>query len=295
MSPSVTKLLDLIDAGIVTPANAREAIRQAGGDALCTLEAVRALAASGSGSSGGAITVPKVVFVDATNGDNGTAVIGDPSKPYQTFAAGYAAGRATAAAFAMELGAGSHDYYPSVSEASLEFCVRISGRGINLTSLNIYGDRPTESNQNGTKGYSINTQVDNLTILINASGASVSESDMQTYTCGDGGDITLFGTAKLSSVFSNGGSESSASSGITTMMPGNGGIVNIRGLDCRSLNFSVFQGTAQGGSVSDGTLSFDNCDLRGSINSGAYISAGRCSYDSGSFFVTNDKGGNATY
>lgn len=45
MSPSVTKLLDLIGAGSVTPANAREAVRQAGGDAICILEAVRTLAA----------------------------------------------------------------------------------------------------------------------------------------------------------------------------------------------------------------------------------------------------------
>jgi hypothetical protein len=236
-----------------------------------------------------------VVFVDSVNGDDNTAVIGDPSKPYQTFAAGYAAGRATATAFAMELGVGNHSYSPAVSEAGLEFCARIAGCGVNLTTLTIEGSRVTESNQNGTKGYNISTQVDNLSLVINASGANVSENDEQAYTCGDGGDITLFGNAKLVSLFSNGGSVSSATSGVLSMMPGNGGTIVIRGLDCRSLNYSVAQGVAAGGTVSDGTLSFDNCDIRGATNSSAYISAGRCSYDSGSFFVTNDKGGNAFY
>jgi len=56
MSPSVTKLLDLIETGAVSAQNAPEAIRQAGGASLCVLEAVRTLAGGGGASSFGELS-----------------------------------------------------------------------------------------------------------------------------------------------------------------------------------------------------------------------------------------------
>jgi hypothetical protein len=50
MIPKVQALIDGITAGTITPANAQDAIRQCGGDAVVIMEVVRDLAAAGGGA-----------------------------------------------------------------------------------------------------------------------------------------------------------------------------------------------------------------------------------------------------
>lgn len=241
------------------------------------------------------VTTPKVVYVDAVNGNNATGEIGNPTKPFATFPAGYAAGVTTANAFCLHFAAGTYEYTPSDSEASFQYCVRMIGAGISLTTVTINGSRQPVVNQNGVHGYSMTqVQVDDLALTINAQGSGVEENDgLGPYLCGDGGDITLYGSGQIAIALCNGGSE--ISSTWPTVTPGSGGTITLRDLNCRSMSFSVAQGTGAGGAASDGELLLDGCDIRGTSNSGATTTVGRCSYDAALFTITNDKGGNAAY
>lgn len=280
-------LFPIIDSSASAGSKGKSITREELGEAMLLTQAISDAIVT--------IDTPKVVYVDAANGNNATAEIGNPAKPFATFAAAYAAGVALAANFALQFGVGTYEYTPSESEASFNYCARMAGAGIALTSVTINGSRPTVTNQNGGQGYNvIQVQVDNLNLTITALGAGVEETDSNTYNCGDGGDVTIYGNGKVATILCNGGSEA-ASTG-ANVNPGSGGVITLRNLDCRSLSYSVAQGTGGGGgSASDGELLADGCDLRGTSNTAGVTTLGRCSYDQGLFSITNDKGGNAAY
>lgn len=241
------------------------------------------------------VTTPKVVYVNAVNGNNATGEIGNPTKPFSTFAAGYAAGRATATSFAMHFAEGDYDYVPNDLEGSFLYCVAIRGAGNNLTNISISAARDDVQNAGGTPGYNIpNLQIDGLTFRATTSGGGVDESDSNSYTCGNGGSINIHGTAKVADINSAGGSEV-ASTG-STVAGGNGGVVTMTGgLDCRSCSFALSAGTGGAANGTIGEINADNCDLRGVVSVSTPSTIGRCSYTAADFNVTNDKGGNAAY
>lgn len=68
---------------------------------LRTAQAIAAL-----GGSGSSISTPRVLYVETT-GNNGTAVVGDPSKPYATAQAAFDAALALTGNYLLKLGVGS--------------------------------------------------------------------------------------------------------------------------------------------------------------------------------------------
>lgn len=85
---------------------------------------------------GGSITTPRVLYVETT-GNNGTAVVGDPSKPYATAQAAFDAARALSGDYVLHIGVGSF----SVTTTEIwPARISVSGRGFNASFLVIETD-----------------------------------------------------------------------------------------------------------------------------------------------------------
>lgn len=96
-------------------------------------QAIDALTPAGGGSG---ISTPRVLYVE-TSGNNGTAVVGDPSKPYATAQAAFDAARALSGDYVLQIGVGSF----SVTTTEVwPARISVSGRGFNASFLVIETD-----------------------------------------------------------------------------------------------------------------------------------------------------------
>jgi hypothetical protein len=211
-----------------------------------------------------------VVYVES-NGNDGTGVVGDPSKPFATGTAAYNAGQAGSAPFALSFGAGSFTVY--INEPP--YLSSIQGRGDGVTTVNLYANGQNSVDENAGAGIDLDLKLLHLTIVVQSNGGEASGS---SGAGGNGGTVILRGLAYVD-VSATGGN--GLSGGAT------GGTVYLHGpLRLAGVNVN--------GASANGSLFADGCDLRDVFFSGT-ATVGRCSYTTANFTISNDKGGNAAY
>lgn len=227
---------------------------------------------------GTTISRPKEIFV-TTDGNNGTAEIGNPAKPFETVAAALVAGELSAQAYTIVLGAGVF------SITGLQFSLYRDGwigQGFQ-TTLTI--------NNNGvtTAGISLNEKIVNLRVDVTANGVN-SPDDMTDPT--PGGDVILEGFGWIIGISTLGGSAWNPSG----QGYGMGGSIALNGDFICSGAFNGMSGSDGAGTAgaSNGALIADGCDFRSAAITVGDITFGRCSYTTG-LIITNDKGGNASW
>ena len=251
-------------------------------------------------AGGGAISNPQMVFVEA-DGNDGTAEIGNPAKPYLTLQAAYDAGEAMAQAFVIVAGIGQ--FSMSLPPTGFSgYCKALRGAGYtdqlttSPTLFTINGQPETVLDGNGTSApTSLNAcEIWNCAVLIYAMGGDVSAQNGDPYVAGNGADVSLYGMG-LVTVVARGGGDSASSSGMVTA--GDAGSITLQGAlrlasdgELRCVSGAPFGGGSNG---ADKPLTAEGCDLRGSVYAGSIV-AGRCSFNSGTTLAT-DKGGNAMW
>lgn len=245
-------------------------------------------------SSSSTISTPKVIYVEA-NGNDGTAEIGNPAKPYANGTTAFNAGQATAQPFVMRFGMGE---FTVASSAGSGYCRAVFGSGVmvdgteecTLLTWEAYGSGST--NATGGNAGTVDLQAYHIHLYVIAVGGSVSVDDGNTYTSGNGGTVTVRGHAAVS-VDVRGGGIGNLESGAVN--GGNGGSITLAGaILIGSEGLRGEGGVGSGSNGSDGTLAADGVDLRGATTSGfSSITLGRCSYTTG--LSITDKGGNAEY
>jgi len=289
MSPSVTKLLDLIETGAVSAQNASEAIRQAGGTSLCLLEAVRALGA-GDGGGGSVSLTPGIAYVEAS-GDDETGTLGDPGRPFATGTGAWAAGQATEQMFSIRFGAGAHTI--NCGGEGTGWLVGLIGCGFgashegSICRVAINANAVAVVEGEAGSGGDVNLCVYNLSLDVTAFGGGVEPGNVGTG--GNAGNVTLRGHASISVDARGGGPGEGGSGG-----GGNGSVITLSGsLASRGILTAGGDGVGGGSSGQPGELIADGCDLRGYVLAGT-ITLGRCSYTSG-LSINNDRGGNSAY
>ena len=240
------------------------------------------------------ISNPKVIYVTA-NGNDGTAEIGNPTKPYLTLLAAYNAGVSSATNFALSVGVGS--FILPVTGNLSALCRQINGVGQSpaLTLVSIAPNFSTEvTNTNGSPGPNIAIAINNVYLVVNTIGQNVLANDGNSYTAGDGGSVEITGFGVVD-IISSGGNGVAPGVGSGFVTGGNAGSIAVSGpiiangnlLSSKGLGYNDADG-------SDGPITLDNCDIRGATIQTSALTLGRCSYTSG-IAVTNDKGGNAAW
>jgi hypothetical protein len=218
-----------------------------------------------AGSGGGAAINPSVAYV-RTNGDDETAEIGNPAKPYQTF------GRALSAVEAIPLNFASFDFGvgsftgivpPNVINLNRTWFFRGAGKAmttLGLASQGTSGSNGSDGDSPGANG-SAGSDGDDLTVLL----AIESDMSMTIYIALSGGAGGNGGNgASGGEGFSNGGNGAS---------PGNGGdVTGILAFNSLAASISV-NGGAIGSAGNGGPGGLEGGDM-GSIGSTSGINAG---------------------
>lgn len=217
------------------------------------------------GTGGSAISNPNVVYV-RTDGDDATAEIGNPAKPYQTFGSALSAVEAiplAAASFDFGIGTFTGIVPPNVINLNRTWFFRGAGRSLTLLGLasqgangsnGLDGDSPGAHGSAGSDG-------DDLTVVL------AIESDMSMTI-----NIALSGGAG-----GNGGNGASGGEGFSNggngASPGNGGDVTGQ-LAFNSLAASIsVNGGASGSPGNGGAGGLEGGDT-GSIGATSGINAG---------------------
>lgn len=229
-------------------------------------------------------SVPKVIYV--TTAGNDTTGDGTLAKPFLTAQQGFNAGQSAAQPFMLNLGIGSFSITNSAGSGYLK---AVQGQSELLTSLQFNASAATVDNASGSTGGTIILGISDITCACYAAGGSVTITDENNYSGGNGGGIILLGHGRFEA-YANGGSVSSSGSD----QGGSGGDITLSG-SLKLINGAL--GAAGGNAANsgaDGTILADGCDLRGTTSITGYTTIGRCSITSG-FTPNEDKGGNATY
>jgi hypothetical protein len=258
---------------------------------------------SGGGGSGiSSILTPRLIWVDATNGDNATAVIGRMDKPYETLEAAYAAGVANAVDFGIVLMPNANPYTLTLVAAWNSLCASLVGYSVaGLTiepsvRVNVVAYQAEATNANGVDGYSGAVAIEGLWLYLQASGQDVNADDGNTYTAGNGGSWSVSGAGLLTADLQGG--SGNVSNGSVVNGGTGGALTLLNGVKTWGDGVSINEATGAGGGSNGnpGTLTADNCDLRvQSIIPGGDVTLGRCSYTAGAITITNNKGGNADW
>jgi hypothetical protein len=261
------------------------------------------------GSSGGgvisSILTPRIIWVDATNGNNATGALGRMDKPFQTLAAAYAAGVTGGVNFALVFMPNSNPYTLTLAADLSEFCVSFGAFGVAfgvadgvtpLVRINVTATADEALNASGNAAFNGNISIDGVWLTLTANGQAVVGDDDGTYTTGNGGNWTIRGNGFLTAS-SNGGEATAINA--TVINGGSGGALTLlNGVKTWGDGVSINEatGAGNGSNGNPGTLTADNCDLRvQSIIPGGDVTLGRCSYTTGAITITNNKGGNAEW
>jgi len=237
-------------------------------NANVTVNAKGLVTAISNGSAGGTISTPKVYYVEAT-GNDGTGVVGNPSLPYATVNAAYAAGVTAAVDFCLSLGVGAGFTLSLTSDMST-YLRQVIGRGLNLTSLTISGT-PADA-EYGINGYNSDCHYALLYLIINTPGGNATGGAVEPG--GNGALAIVHGTDVRVYAILNGGSSADGDGGV-------GGELRLYG-QITLYNIDLAGGSAgpSGTSGSNGNLEADGANLRNCIYtsgiSNSYL--GRCSY-----------------
>lgn len=253
------------------------------------------------------INTPKVYYVEMT-GDNATAEVGNPAKPYQTAQAAYNAGVIAAVDFVLKLGFGAFSIDTDGAPIS-SYLKAVFGIGYTVES---YSSSPTQLtintnyldiaiNTNGMPGPTNPTlYLSSLYCKIISNGQSVNCDDgIGGYTAGDGGSITVVGDA-LWSLDTKGGSffQSNGEDGYA----GSAGPISIEGGIAESLycvnGEGFFSGNPVPPSVS-GNITLRHVDAVYAIVNWDSVSKGNvtagCSSIPLGVTLNSDKGGNSAW
>lgn len=186
MTSGTTSLIAAIQAGEVTPANAISRIEKAGGEALVTLEVVRALAESTPSAGGGIpiIVTPNIIHVSSTGND--TTGDGTMAKPFLTLTKALEVGDALGGIFySIQLGVGSFG-----TGRNRGNCLLLKGAGKNLTTVNIDRNGSSSSGDNAGNIYFF---LQDLSVNATANGGDKSDGSGGPYYSGAGGNIYFKG------------------------------------------------------------------------------------------------------
>lgn len=252
------------------------------------------------------ISTPKIYYVE-TSGNNATAEVGNPAKPYLTAQAAYDAGVTAAVDFVLEIGVGT--FAITTSGASLSaFLKSVNGKGYDALSqadsasfLSINTTPPVQFNADGTAGVSNPTlHANNIALEYHASGGQVvAQDEIGNYTGGAGGSIHVIGNA-LWFVVANGGIFSQTYNetgygGVPGSVIVEGGILNaISCQDGAGFNAGVVVPPSTSGSVTLRHVDAGRDNTTWGAASGLNVTAG-CSTLPIAITPTNDKGGNASW
>lgn len=293
---------DNTNAGINVGSNGADPSAAANGDLVynSALNALRARingAWVSLGAGGSTISNPAIAYV-RSNGNDGTGAVGNPALPFLTAGAAYAAGVAGGTAFGLDIGVGT--FFIALSANFSALCKTVVGAGDGLTNFYISAIPGPAFDAEGTAGYNGSVEVHHLSFTLNASGNSVTVTDGNTYTAGNGGDWSVFGTAAIASMVVNGGSEQASVTGTV-----NGGGASLALNVMGSLQWgsgsvlSAVGGTPFGGGATgaDGAITIDGVNVKNAAVATGDITYGNCSVPtvwtvSG---AATDKGGNATW
>jgi len=230
---------------------------------------------------------PDVIYVSSIGND--TTGDGSLAKPFLTAQKGFDIGQATSQPFMLDLSVG---YYSIINQASSGYLKTVRGQSEQLTTLSFNASAPAISNDNGANGGVITLCIQDIHCLCYVSGGNVTVNDGNSYTPGNGGEITLTGHGIFSAYASGGSIDASASTG------GNGGTINLSGsLTLKDGELAAGGGSSGGGTGTagaEGTITADGCNLRGLTSVAGYTTFGRCSYGT-AISPSNNVGGNAVF
>lgn len=125
------------------------------------------------------ITVPRVLYVETT-GDNGTAVVGDPSHPYATLAGAVSIGQAGSGNYVIRMGVGSHT--TATLAADWPSRIQIKGAGRDVSTVAIAGGST----------YNISLVSDGTVKLTSVTGKAVTLTRAYCGTVTSTGGVTPF-------------------------------------------------------------------------------------------------------
>lgn len=208
----------------------------------------------GGGGGGSTITSPLICYVQA-NGDDGTAVVGNPALPFLNSQQAFDAGVALSTPFCIHFGVGTHSGI-TVANDMTNTC-NLTGEGFGVSIINeIYG--------------------------LGAAGVSATADD----TPGDPGQpgkTLLFdsdGTVDVISILSSGGTGGNGGPGATGGNGGDGGnngVMRLRGVWGSGLCAS------EGGSGGSGG---GGSGITGNQGGGAYVTLFKCVFGNGIYVGT---------
>lgn len=238
-----------------------------------------------------------VLFV-RSGGNNGTAAPGNPNLAYQTLQAAFDYARTQAGAFLFDIDTGTFNITVN-SDMGYEYT--FVGKGVGVTTVNVYSKGVDGSGSNGTNGYQVILRPCDITVNIDARGGdAAAAAEFQSVNAGAGGYVRLMGNgnARVETLLNGGGQCSNgAYEGAICYSAPNGGLY----LSGMSVGTVVsYPSTGTDNMMADGASgTFDNCDFRSGGVAGpaapAYFYVGRSSYAIGSFSWATDVGGNAGF
>lgn len=254
----------------------------------------------GGGGGGASIVTPSIAYVETT-GDDATAEIGNPAKPFETAQAAYDAIVALEQQAELSLGVGGWDINLDSSWSS--YCQVVRGRGgydplstNYLTRLTIYATPSSVGNADGVPGRAVAFAANDIDLRIYANGGGVvSINDSSAYTGGAGGQISITGGNASIEASAHGGDCGGVSEG-SMFNGGVGGTITLNGLRASgTIGAAGMVGQGGGSDGAFGELAADDCDLRlAGLSEFANRSLGRCSYPT-IISIEYNKGGNAAY
>lgn len=271
---------------------------------VLTTNGAGALSWGTGGGGGSTISTPHVIWVQ-TGGDDSTGD-GTMAKPYATATAGYNAGIATSTYFVLRLGVGAFNLTLSAPWSS--YCVTIVGEGNALvmaglpTYLAITATGAPATDANAGDGYGVFFTAHNCTIAVNTNGGNVTATDGGHYYAGNGGSVTIDGTASVS-IDASGGGDSGSSNGIAEA--GAGGNITLKGhlqVPTSGVLLSMSPEAYSTNSNHGGNLVLTGVDASrgawisvsaGTGGSAGNIAAGNCAFFTGAPAVDSDHGGNS--
>lgn len=229
-----------------------------------------------------------IAWVDGAHGDDLTAEMGNPSKPYLTAQAAYAAAVAMGGNKVLVLSPGAH----FITAAGGNVTGTFLGYGTMVTTLLIDVQGTALADAAAGNGGSIDIEIDRLTVSVSATGGGAWTTDeMYWATGGAGGNVAIKGHG-IASANVNGGGASGP--GATT--GGNAGQAVFKGLTVLGVNATGGAGASMGMA---GDVYMDDCDASACAWTidGARMHFGRTSYSSAAAAelssLYTDRGGNA--
>jgi hypothetical protein len=245
------------------------------------------------------ISNTRIYYVDSASGNDVTAQIGNPAKPYATAQAAYDDAETAGVFYSIHLGYG--DYSITLSSSMTGPLKSMIGMGASgyetdkFTKLTIIaGYEPTDAviDANGGNGFTVSIPcVFGIYLDILTSGQSVTATNAGSFTAGNAASIDVSGSNFLIKATANGGGDYISTDG--TVSGGDGGSITLFGAyvenqECLAgSNFNSVDG-----SVGQCLVKFCDFTVWQPVNPGENITAGNSAFPLG-WTLDSDKGGNS--